>query len=297
MKSMVIGGIILIIALMAGTYFVAGDAFNSDDYINTLTFLGAAAILTISTFVILKYINQMKNDTASGELADENWDGIGEYKNPVPTGWAIIYVGAIIWMFWYFTMGYPINGFSQIGQWNEETNEYNAKFKEKWTNPNEQTLNAMGQSIFLVQCAPCHGVDAEGIAGKAQDLTKRISKEQVEYTIRNGSNHLTEAYPGGMPPMMLSEDADIKEVSAYVANGFKGEQPAAYATCVACHGDNGEGMPMVGPNIKSYDDSLVTAVLKQGKKGLLGHMPSFNERLNETQEKALASYIRSLGDK
>lgn len=297
MKSMVIGGIILIIALMAGTYFVAGDAFNSDDYINTLTFLGAAAILTISTFVVLKYINQMKNDTASGELADENWDGIGEYKNPVPTGWAIIYVGTIIWMFWYFTVGYPINGFSQIGQWNEETNEYNAKFKEKWTNPNEQTLNAMGQSIFLVQCAPCHGVDAEGIAGKAQDLTKRISKEQVEYVIRNGSNHLTEAYPGGMPPMMLSEDADIKEVSAYVANGFKGEQPAAYATCAACHGDNGEGMPMVGPNIKSYDDSIVIAVLKQGKKGLLGHMPSFNERLNETQEKALASYIRSLGDK
>ena len=297
MKSMVIGGIILIIALMAGTYFVAGDAFNSDDYINTLTFLGAAAILTISTFVVLKYINQMKNDTASGELADENWDGIGEYKNPVPTGWAIIYVGAIIWMFWYFTMGYPINGFSQIGQWNEETNEYNAKFQQKWTNPNEQTLNAMGQSIFLVQCAPCHGVDAEGIAGKAQDLTKRISKEQVEYVIRNGANNLTEAYPGGMPPMMLSEDADIKEVSAYVANGFKGEQPAAYATCAACHGDNGEGMPMVGPNIKSYDDSIVIAVLKQGKKGLLGHMPSFNERLNETQEKALASYIRSLGDK
>ena len=297
MKSMVIGGIILIIALMAGTYFVAGDAFNSDDYINTLTFLGAAAILTISTFVVLKYINQMKNDTASGELADENWDGIGEYKNPVPTGWAIIYVGAIIWMFWYFTMGYPINGFSQIGQWNEETNEYNAKFQQKWTNPNEQTLNAMGQSIFLVQCAACHGVDAEGIAGKAQDLTKRISKEQVEYVIRNGANNLTEAYPGGMPPMMLSEDADIKEVSAYVANGFKGEQPAAYATCATCHGDNGEGMPMVGPNIKSYDDSIVIAVLKQGKKGLLGHMPSFNERLNETQEKALASYIRSLGDK
>ncbi|RWS45793.1 cytochrome C oxidase subunit III, partial [Arcobacter venerupis] len=37
MKSMVIGGIILIIALLAGTYFVAGDAFNGDDYINSLT--------------------------------------------------------------------------------------------------------------------------------------------------------------------------------------------------------------------------------------------------------------------
>ena len=297
MKSMVIGGIILIIALLAGTYFAAGDAFIGDDYINSLTMLGAVAIITITVFVALKYVNQMRNDTASGDLAEEKWDGIGEYKNAVPTGWALAFIGTIIWMFWYMTIGYPVTGFSQIGQWNEETNEYNAKFESKWTNPNEQTLNAMGQSIFLVQCAPCHGVDAEGIAGKAQDLTKRISKEQVEYTIRNGSNHLTEAYPGGMPPMMLSEDADIKEVSAYVANGFKGEQPAAYATCATCHGDNGEGMPMVGPNIKSYDDSIVIAVLKQGKKGLLGHMPSFNERLNETQEKALASYIRSLGDK
>ena len=297
MKSMVIGGIILIIALMAGTYFVAGDAFISDDYINSLTMLGAVSIITITVFVALKYVNQMKNDTASGELADENWDGIGEYKNNVPTGWALAFIGTIIWMFWYMTIGYPVTGFSQIGQWNEETNEYNAKFEQKWVNPNEDTLKAMGQSVFLVQCAPCHGVDAEGIAGKAQDLTKRISKEQVEYVIRNGANNLTEAYPGGMPPMMLSEDADIKEVSAYVANGFKGEQPAAYATCAACHGDNGEGMPMVGPNIKSYDDSIVIAVLKQGKKGLLGHMPSFNERLNETQEKALASYIRSLGDK
>ena len=96
---------------------------------------------------------------------------------------------------------------------------------------------------------------------------------------------------------IMQLDREIDNISLQVTSyyGFKGEQPAAYATCVACHGDNGEGMPMVGPNIKSYDDSLVTAVLKQGKKGLLGHMPSFNERLNETQEKALASYLRSLG--
>jgi len=36
----------------------------------------------------------------------------------------------------------------------------------------------MGESVFLVQCAPCHGVDAEGIEGKAQDLTHRISKDK-----------------------------------------------------------------------------------------------------------------------
>ena len=296
MKSMVIGGIILIIALMAGTYFVAGDAFISDDYINSLTMLGAVSIITITVFVALKYVNQMKNDTASGELADENWDGIGEYKNNVPTGWALAFIGTIIWMFWYMTIGYPVTGFSQIGQWNEETNEYNAKFEQKWVNPNEDTLKAMGQSVFLVQCAPCHGVDAEGINGKAQNLTKRISKEQVVHVIKNGSNSLATAYPGGMPPMMLTEDADIEAVSSYVAGGFKGEQPAAYGVCAGCHGADGNGIEYVAPNIRAYDDALVTAVLKDGKKSNIGIMPSFDGRLNETQQKALAAYLRSLGE-
>lgn len=179
MKSMVVGGIILIVALLAGTYFAAGDAFNSDDYISSLTLLGAVAIITIVVFVALKYVNQMKNDTASGDLAEERWDGIGEYRNPIPTGWGLAFIGTIIWMFWYFTVGYPINGFSQIGQWNEENLEYNAKFEKKWENPSEETLQAMGESTYLVQCAPCHGVDAEGINGKAHNLTNRISKEQV----------------------------------------------------------------------------------------------------------------------
>jgi cytochrome c oxidase cbb3-type subunit III len=149
MKSMVIGGIILIIALLAGTYFAAGDAFNGDDYINSLAMLGAVAIITISVFVVLKYVNQMKNDTASGELAEEKWDGIGEFKNSVPTGWALAFIGTIVWMFWYFTVGYPINGFSQIGQWNEETKEYNAKFEQKWQNPSEETLKSNGSIYFL----------------------------------------------------------------------------------------------------------------------------------------------------
>ncbi|WP_419763816.1 MAG: cbb3-type cytochrome c oxidase N-terminal domain-containing protein [Arcobacter sp.] len=296
MKSMVIGGIILIVALMAGTYFVAGDAFNSDDYINSLTMLGAVAIITITVFVALKYINQMKNDTAGGELADEKWDGIGEYKNPIPTGWGLAFIGTIVWLFWYWTVGYPTNGFSQIGQWNEETIEFNKKFESKWQNPSNETLTAMGESIFLVQCSPCHGVDAEGINGKAQNLRKRMSQDSVEYVIKNGSNNLKTVYPGGMPPMMLTEDKDIEEVSAYVAGGFKGEQPAAYGVCAGCHAPDGAGIEYVGPNIKTYDNALVSAVLENGKRGLIGIMPSFKGRLNPTQEKAVTAYIKSLGE-
>eukprot|EP01155_Anaeramoeba_flamelloides_P001756 Anaeramoba_flamelloidesa1056059_108.p1 GENE.a1056059_108~~a1056059_108.p1 ORF type:complete len:298 (+),score=37.23 a1056059_108:215-1108(+) len=297
MKSMWIGGIILIVALMAGTYFVAGDSFQlGEDYINDLTMLAGFAIITITVFVAMKYIQQMKNDKAGGELAEENWDGIGEYRNPIPTGWGLAFIGTLVWLMWYWTVGYPTNGFSQIGQWNEEVNEYNARFESKWENPTNDTLVAMGESTYLVQCAPCHGVDAEGINGKAHNLTKRFSKDQVVHVIKNGANSLKTAYPAGMPPMMLTEEKDINEVAEYVAGGFKGEQPAMYAVCAGCHGADGAGMAFVAPNIKAFDDALVTAVLTDGKKGSIGMMPSFKGRLNETQEKALAAYIRSLGE-
>ena len=217
MKSMVIGGIILIVALMTGTYFVAGDAFQSDDYINNLTMLGGFAIISITVFVALKYIQQIKNDTSSGELVEENWDGIGEYKNPIPSGWGLAFIGTIVWMLWYFFIGYPTNGFSQIGQYNEETLDYKAKFESKWKNISGDDLNAMGESVFLVQCAPCHGADGEGIDGKAQDLTDAMYAgfpvEALTYSIENGKKGSI----GTMPSFKgRFTDTQIKAVATYV---------------------------------------------------------------------------------
>ena len=296
MKSMVIGGIILILALMAGTYFMAGDSFQlGEDYINDLTMLGAVAIIGITVFVALKYINQIKNDTATGELKEENWDGIGEYGNDIPVGWGAMFIATMVWQIWYFFSGYPTAQFSQIGQYNEEVLDYQKKFESKWSSISEQDLTNMGGSIFLVQCAPCHGVDAEGIDGKAQDLTKRISKESVLETIKNGANNFKSVYPGGMPAGMAS-GADAEAIAEYVAGGLKGEKPAAWGTCAGCHGDNGEGMPYVAPNLKTYSDDLIKTVLTNGKKSNIGTMPSFKGRLSDTQMKAVAHYLRSLGE-
>jgi cytochrome c oxidase cbb3-type subunit 3 len=296
MKSMVIGGIILIVALMAGTYFVAGDSFSlGEDYINDLTMLGGIAIIGITVFVSLKYVNQIKNDTATGELAEENWDGIGEYLNNVPTGWALLYVGTIVWSIWYMFVGYPTNQFSQVGQYNEEVLEHQGKFEAKWKNITANELISMGESVFLVNCAPCHGVDAEGIEGKAQDLTHRISKASIIETINNGANNFKTSFPGGMPAGMAFGD-DVEVVASYVAGGFKGEAPAAYGACAGCHGDDGKGIEFVAPNIRSYDDSLVASVLKDGKKSSIGTMPSFEGRLTDTQVKAVANYLRSIGE-
>ena len=296
MRSMVIGGIVLIFVLMAATYFMAGDSFSlGDDYINDLTMLGAISVISITIFVALKYVNQIKNDTAKGELKVENWDGIGEYNNKIPSGWGIIFIGTIIWMMWYFFIGYPTNQFSQIGQYNDEVIKYDNKFEEKWSNIDKDNLVGMGQSVFLVQCAPCHGVDAEGINGKAANLTKRIARESVLYTINNGANNFKSAYPGGMPAGMAS-GKDAQEIATYVAGGLKGTAPASFAACASCHGENGEGMPYVAPNIKAFSDNVVATILKNGKHSTIGKMPSFDGRLSDTQVKAIANYLRSIGE-
>jgi len=59
---------------------------------------------------------------------------------------------------------------------------------------------------------------------------------------------------------------------------------------------NGEGMDYVAPNIKTYSDKVVATILKGGKKSVIGTMPSFEGRLSETQVKAVANYLRSIGE-
>ena len=293
MNSLMIKGLVFAAVLIGATIAVV-KSMNIDlsDPINMITMIGAVAIAVLTVGVSIKYINQMKTDTATGELADENWDGIGEYTNELPSGWAYSFLGTLIWAVWYWFAGYPLNAFSQIGQYNEEVLAYNAKFEEVHKNADEETLKQMGESIFLVQCAPCHGETGDGLSGKAHDFTARISKEQVLAVIKNGSDQL--GYAMGAMPAGMAQGADAETIAAYVAGGLKGEAPAAFGVCAGCHGADGKGNGGTAPNLATYDYALVGNVLKHGKKGAIGTMPSFKGRLTPVQEKALASYLSTI---
>jgi len=287
-KALAFAGVLII-----GTLVVVKQMnIDLSDPINMITMIGAVAIAVLSFGVSAKYINQMKTDKAQGELAEENWDGIGEYKNELPGGWAYSFLGTIIWAMWYWTIGYPVNSFSQIGQWNEEVKAYNKKFEETNKNADAATLKEMGESIFLVQCAPCHGTTGDGLSGKAHDFTHRMSKKQVLAVIKEGSNQLGYAM-GAMPPMM-AQGADAEAIATYVAGGMKGEQPAAFGVCAGCHGADGKGNGGTAPNIHNFDEDLIVHVVQHGKKGALGTMPAFHDRMTPVQLKALATYIKTL---
>ena len=283
---------ILIIATIAVAMNMEIDILG--DSVNAITMAGAVAIAVITAAVAVKYINQMKTDTASGELAEENWDGIGEYKNELPSGWAYSFLGVFLWSMWYGFFGYPINAYSQIGEYNEEVLAYNAKFEAVHKNADAATLKEMGESIFLVQCQQCHGITGDGLSGKAQDFTARMTKDQVLDAINNGSNQL--GYPMGGMPAGMAQGEQAEAIAAYVAGGMKGEQPASFAACSSCHGVDGKGNNGMSPNLVSYDAALMNHTLQNGKKGMIGKMPAFKTLITPVQEKALTVYVQSLSN-
>ena len=306
MKNIVIVSIIVSLVLLGVIYGYVGDIIG-DDMVNILSMVAAILILGITVGVGLKYVNQMKNDKASGTLADENWDGIGEYKNPLPIGWALSFIGTMIFFVWYNLLGYPTWAYSQIGEYNEEVAAHNTKFEEVHQDADSEELSAMGESVFLVNCAPCHGVTGDGMDNKAQDLTKWGSEDGIIDTIVNGSKGLN--YPLGEMPAGLVDEQTAKAIAAYVMKELSPKRhtkypelveagKAMFSVCAGCHGADGQGMGGMAPNLAQYGSySFVVDVLERGKSGHIGEMPKFKVeemRITETQQKAVGTYISNL---
>lgn len=283
--------------------------FNLGDYVNLLGFAGMVAIVLLLVFVLSIYIRRIRDTKATGELANHSWDGIGEQMNNVPLGWGATFFALIIWGLWYMFLGYPINAYSQIGEYNKDMSAHKAKYAAKWASLDEKELAQMGGSIFSVQCAGCHGISAEGMNGKAANLTAWGKEAGIIYTIKHGSSGL--GFTASPMPALPLSDEDAKAAAAYVMSAISNTHKTEFPTevqkgkavfennCAACHGADGKGMAGMSdfaPNLSEYGTSaFLNLVLKHGKKGNIGIMPSFDYvNFSQVQIKALAAYINSL---
>ena len=306
MNKIYLWGFIVTAAMLGFTYasVLGSKGGLNGDIVNMLTIAAAAALVLITVFVVIKYVRQMQTDVADGELAEEKWDGIGEYLNAIPTGWGILFLLTMVWGMWYFTIGYPVQSYSSIGEYNEDVAAHNAKFEEKYKSITGDRLIEMGESVYLAECKICHGLTADGIDGTAANLNVRLEKNVVKHVIENGSNY--NLLGTGMAMQGREDiyntltdspisDAEIDLVSSYVANGMTGEGAEVFtAACATCHGVDGKG-GVIGPNLATYDIELVVNVLKHGKKGVIGSMPAF-DRLNAKQKEAVGAYVTSLSN-
>ena len=163
---------------------------------------------------------------------------------------------------------------------------------DAWFNSTEDTpkgnYTKTGDALLLRHgCTQCHAIET-GEMKIGPSLKTRLSKEQVLDVIKNGQNKL--GYDMGAMPGGLVAGAEAEEIAAYVAGGMKGQQPASFAACSSCHGEDGKGMGGMAPDLIGYDAPLLSHVFKNGKEGMIGRMPAYPD-MPEDEISAIAEYL------
>ncbi|TBU72013.1 cytochrome-c oxidase, cbb3-type subunit III [Pseudomonas daroniae] len=291
-------------------------------------------LLTVGSLVALFWLlfatrkGERKNTT--DQTMGHAFDGIEEYDNPLPRWWFMLFLGTLIFAAGYLALypglgnfkgllpGYE-DGWTQVAQWEREVSKADAQYGPIFAKysamsleqvaQDEQALK-MGGRLFATYCSICHGSDAKGAVG-FPNLTDQHWRwggdaETIKTTILNGRI-------GTMPAWgeVLGDDG-VRNVAAYVRNGLarlplpegsnadleKGKQ-LYDSTCVACHGQTGSGMALLGaPNLTHpggwiYGSSL--AQLQQTiRYGRNGQMPAQEQYLGNDKVHLLAAYVLSL---
>lgn len=159
--------------------------------------------------------------------------------------------------------------------------------------------------VFNNNCSSCHGRDAAGQAGTFPDLTDAAwqwgsDESQVIATIHAGRRA---AMPGWVS---IVGEQGVGQLAEHVLSLSRGDPDSRATTaggvlfqqyCVVCHGVAGEGNPMLGApalNDAAWDYGGEPADVKESiANGRNGVMPAFGTRLDETQIRLLAAWLKA----
>ena len=249
------------------------------------------------------------------------WDeDLAEYNNPLPQWWSWLFYITVVFAIAYLVL-YPglgswrgVLGWSQVTQLEQETAAADKRFGpiyEKFAATDVETLSrnpdalAIGQKLFLNNCAQCHASDGGGSRG-FPNLTDRDwlwggEPAAIKATITDGRT-------GTMPPFGPSlGEQGVKDVAHYVMSlsglthdslrKARGE-PTFKQICAACHGAEGKGNPALGaPNLTDrvwLHGSGEPAIIETITRGRSSQMPAHKELLSEAKIHLLTAYVLSL---
>lgn len=227
--------------------------------------------LSILFCVFVLASNMTKREKGPVQLHGHVWDEtLAEYNNPLPRWWMYLFwitiVFAVVYLAIYPGFGRSNQSRGQWAQYDAEMQAAQERFGPVFAKYREMDVmavaadpeaNAMGKRLFLTYCQQCHGAAAQG-AKSFPNLTDSEwlwggAPENIKETITNGRN-------GVMPPFGPALGADgVKDVANYVRsmNGLAHDSVRAQrgkeafeSNCVACHGADAKGNPMLGaPNL------------------------------------------------
>ena len=291
--------------------------FTSEFWSVYIAVITVVSIVACAVFLKTQSVRRPVGTETTGHKWDED---LAEYNNPLPRWWSWLFYITIVFALAYLVL-YPglgswrgALGWSQVTQLEQELAAADKRFGplyEKFAALEVEALAknpealAIGQKLFLNNCAQCHASDGGGSRG-FPNLTDRDwlwggAPASIKATITDGRT-------GTMPPFgpALGEQG-VKDAAHYVMSlsGLthdslrKARGEATFKQiCAACHGAEGKGNPALGaPNLTDrvwLHGAGEPAIIETITRGRSSQMPAHRDLLSEAKIHLLTAYVLSL---
>lgn len=255
---------------------------------------------------------------STGHVWDED---LTELNTPLPRWWLHLFNLTIIFALVYLVLYPGLGNFAGFLGWSQES-QYEqemaaaetaqevifARYRDMGPDALMADAEAMATAgrLFRQNCAMCHGSDGRGASGfpnlADDDWQWGAGFDSIMTTLQSGRM-------AAMPPMapVLGEEG-VKEVIQYVLSLSGQPADAALASagqarfqtvCMACHGMDGKGNPLLGaPNLTDtiwlYGSGSAEDIEYALRNGRNGQMPAFGQTLSEERRKLLSAYVMGL---
>ena len=286
-----------------------------DVYIAVLT------VLSIVACAVLLRSQSVRKAPGAAETTGHKWDeDLAEYNNPLPRWWSWLFYITVVFSLAYLVL-YPglgswpgTLGWSQVGQLKEEQALAEKQFGplyQKFASMEVEALSknaealAIGQKLFLNNCAQCHASDGGGSRG-FPNLTAGAWQwggdvKTIKTTITDGRTGVMPAFGAALGEQSVKNVAQyVRSLSGLTADSIRVAigKDVYLQTCVACHGADGKGNPALGaPNLTDKNwlhGSPEPVVIETIAKGRTSQMPPHKLLLDEARIHLLTAYVLSL---
>ena len=288
-------------------------------YVAGITIVGIIACLVLLIITARKKVVS-DGDNTTGHVWDED---LRELNNPMPRWWIWMFVITIVFSLLYL-LAYPGLGayagkmqWSQVGAYEAEVEKAKAELEPMYARftamstedvAKDSQAMAIGERLFMNNCAQCHGSDARG--GKSfpnladADWLHGGAPENIKQTITQGRMSM-------MPPQaeVVGTAEDVRNLAHYVLSLSNSPHDSLKASlgkskftaCAACHGMDGKGNTLLGaPNLTDdiwlhgWGEKAIVDIITNGK---MNEMPAQDKKLTPAQIDVLTAYVWGLSNK